>query len=320
MEEPGMMEIKKAVMNVEEENLKLVKMLKWPEGKVDVILDTDTYNEVDDQFALAYMLRSEEKLNVKAVYAAPFFNQKSNGPEDGMLKSYDEIGKMLKLLDREDMMDKVYLGSRQFLPSETEPVQSEAANDLARRAMDYTQENPLYVLAIGAITNISSALLINPEIKDRMVVVWLGGNGFEWPDNYEFNARQDVAAVRVLLGCGVPVVLLPCRGVVSAFSVSGPELEYWLRGKNELCDYLVETTLEYAKEKGYPDVWTKPIWDVTTVGWLLNRDYFMDRLVPSPIAEYDHKWAFDQSRHMIRYVYYINRDLLFQDLFRKLVK
>ena len=320
MEEPGMMEIKKAVMNVEEENLKLVKMLKWPEGKVDVILDTDTYNEVDDQFALAYMLRSEEKLNVKAVYAAPFFNQKSNGPEDGMLKSYDEIGKMLKLLDREDMMDKVYLGSRQFLPSETEPVQSEAANDLARRAMDYTQENPLYVLAIGAITNISSALLINPEIKDRMVVVWLVGNGFEWPDNYEFNARQDVAAVRVLLGCGVPVVLLPCRGVVSAFSVSGPELEYWLRGKNELCDYLVETTLEYAKEKGYPDVWTKPIWDVTTVGWLLNRDYFMDRLVPSPIAEYDHKWAFDQSRHMIRYVYYINRDLLFQDLFRKLVK
>ncbi|WP_242984509.1 nucleoside hydrolase [Clostridium sp. chh4-2] len=314
------MEIKKAVMNVEEENLKLVKMLKWPEGKVDVILDTDTYNEVDDQFALAYMLRSEEKLNVKAVYAAPFFNQKSNGPEDGMLKSYDEIGKMLKLLDREDMMDKVYLGSRQFLPSETKPVQSDAANDLARRAMDYTQENPLYVLAIGAITNISSALLINPEIKDRMVVVWLGGNGFEWPDNYEFNARQDVAAVRVLLGCGVPVVLLPCRGVVSAFSVSGPELEYWLRGKNELCDYLVETTLEYAKEKGYPDVWTKPIWDVTTVGWLLNRDYFMDRLVPSPIAEYDHKWAFDQSRHMIRYVYYINRDLLFQDLFRKLVK
>ena len=320
MEEPGMMEIKKAVMNVEEENLKLVKMLKWPEGKVDVILDTDTYNEVDDQFALAYMLRSEEKLNVKAVYAAPFFNQKSNGPEDGMLKSYDEIGKMLKLLDREDMMDKVYLGSRQFLQSETKPVQSDAANDLARRAMDYTQENPLYVLAIGAITNISSALLINPEIKDRMVVVWLGGNGFEWPDNYEFNARQDVAAVRVLLGCGVPVVLLPCRGVVSAFSVSGPELEYWLRGKNELCDYLVETTLEYAKEKGYPDVWTKPIWDVTTVGWLLNRDYFMDRLVPSPIAEYDHKWAFDQSRHMIRYVYYINRDLLFQDLFRKLVK
>lgn len=320
MEEPGMMEIKKAVMNVEEENLKLVKMLKWPEGKVDVILDTDTYNEVDDQFALAYMLRSEEKLNVKAVYAAPFFNQKSNGPEDGMLKSYDEIGKMLKLLDREDMMDKVYLGSRQFLQSETRPVQSEAANDLARRAMDYTQENPLYVLAIGAITNISSALLINPEIKDRMVVVWLGGNGFEWPDNYEFNARQDVAAVRVLLGCGVPVVLLPCRGVVSAFSVSGPELEYWLRGKNELCDYLVETTLEYAKEKGYPDVWTKPIWDVTTVGWLLSRDYFMDRLVPSPIAEYDHKWAFDQSRHMIRYVYYINRDLLFQDLFRKLVK
>jgi hypothetical protein len=32
----------------------LIQKLKWPVGKVRVVLDTDTYNEVDDQFALAY--------------------------------------------------------------------------------------------------------------------------------------------------------------------------------------------------------------------------------------------------------------------------
>ena len=40
------------------------KNLSVPEGKIDVLLDTDTFNEVDDQFALAYMLASYDKLNV----------------------------------------------------------------------------------------------------------------------------------------------------------------------------------------------------------------------------------------------------------------
>ena len=41
-------------------------------GRLDMVLDTDTYNEVDDQFALVYALKSVERLNVQAVYAAPF--------------------------------------------------------------------------------------------------------------------------------------------------------------------------------------------------------------------------------------------------------
>jgi len=39
-----------------------------------VVLDTDTYNEVDDQFALAHLLLAPELVRLEAVYAAPFFN------------------------------------------------------------------------------------------------------------------------------------------------------------------------------------------------------------------------------------------------------
>lgn len=91
-----------------------LKNLLPPEGNVDVVLDTDTYNEVDDQFAIAYMLNSPE-LNPVAIYAAPFFNDKSTGPEDGMEKSYDEIFHILKLAGRTDMNDKVYKGAREYL-------------------------------------------------------------------------------------------------------------------------------------------------------------------------------------------------------------
>ena len=63
-----------------------IEMLKPPTNRpIRMVLDTDTYNEIDDQFALVYALISPE-LNVEAVYAAPFSNQRSTGPKDGMEK------------------------------------------------------------------------------------------------------------------------------------------------------------------------------------------------------------------------------------------
>ena len=58
-----------------------------PDGLIDMILDTDTYNEIDDQFAVSYMLAAPERLRVRAICAAPFHNEKSTGPADGMEKS-----------------------------------------------------------------------------------------------------------------------------------------------------------------------------------------------------------------------------------------
>lgn len=306
----------------EVDDAKMIRRLEKPKGKVDVVLDTDTYNEVDDQYALSYLIKSDDKLTLKAIYAAPFFNEKSSGPADGMEKSYHEIMNVLTLIEREDLKEHVYRGSTRYLPSETQPVISDAANDLAERAMQYSEENPLYVIAIGAITNIASALLIKPEIKDRIVLIWLGGNALNWPDNYEgeFNLLQDIAGARIVFGCGVPLVQLPCMGVVSAFTTSGPELEYHLRGKNKLCDYLVDITTKEATAGSKVPTWTRIIWDVTTVGWLLDGDFMDDRLEHSPIPGYDSHYAFDSRRHLFKYVYNIKRDNLFADLFKKLSK
>ena len=81
-------------------NEQLLKNLQVPAGPIDVVLDTDTYNEIDDQFALSYLLRSGEKLTVKALCAAPFFNENSPPPEDGMERSYREIFNLLHLAER----------------------------------------------------------------------------------------------------------------------------------------------------------------------------------------------------------------------------
>ncbi len=293
----------------------LIKALNVPEGPVDVVLDTDAYNEIDDQFAIAYLMRSPE-LCTKAIYAAPFFNEKSSGPEDGMLRSYDEIFKVLGLMGEST---EVYKGSAGYLADEKTPVISPAAEDLCRRAKEYTPERRLYVVAIGAITNIASAILMDPGITGRIAVVWLGGHGMDFHDTKEFNLIQDVAAARVVMGSGVPFVQLPCYGVVTAFSTSRPELEYWLKGKNPLADYLCRNTIEAAESYASGTAWSRVIWDVTAVAWLLNRgDRFMlSRLQPVSLPAYDGQYERCPASHLMRYVYHINRDALLTDLFTK---
>lgn len=297
-----------------------LKNLSVPTGCVDAILDTDAYNEIDDQFAIAYLLRAKDKVNTLGFCAAPFLNERSVSPEDGMEKSHQEIMKLLRLARREDMVPHVYRGSCRYLPDEKTPVESPAARYIVKEALAHTPENPLYVVAIGAITNVASALLMEPAIKENIVIVWLGGHGHHLARNDEFNLVQDIAAARVIFGCGAPVVQLPCNGVVTHFAASRYELEHWLLGKSDLCTYLVENTIEAAESYAAGKPWTRIIWDVTAVAWLLDRENrFMDSdLRPSPIPEYDNRYAFDQGRHLIRYVNRVYRDDLFADLFEKL--
>jgi inosine-uridine nucleoside N-ribohydrolase len=239
-----------------------------------------------------------------------------------MEKSYEELKKIITLAGNVEFLDKIYRGSTRYLPDERTPVESEAARFMSELANDYSPEKPLYIVAIGAITNVASAILMNPAMKENTVIVWLGGHAQHHVDNNEFNLRQDVAAARIIFGCGVPFVQLPCCGVVDKFATSRPELEYWLKGKNALCDYLVENTIEEAESYAAGKPWTRVIWDVTAVAWLLNDDgsFMQSVLKHSPIPEYDNRYAYDDRRHFFTYVYSINRDRLFRELFDKLSK
>lgn len=300
-------------------NEQRIKNLSVPKGSVDVILDTDAYNEIDDQFAIAYLLRSKNKLNTKAIYAAPFLNDKSVSPKDGMEKSYDEILNLLSLMN--ETLD-VLKGSERYLENETTPVVSAAAQDLAERVKKYSPENPLYVVAIGAITNIASAILLNSEVAENTVVIWLGGHAHHYHHTKEFNMYQDVAAARVVMQSGVPFVQLPCMGVVSQFTVSKPELEFWLVGKNKLADYLAKNAIKEADSYATGTAWTRVIWDVTAVAWLLNdSERFMEsRMLPVPVPTYDHFYAFNYNGYPMRYIFNIKRDSLMNDLFKKLTE
>lgn len=302
--------------------MQVLKNLEPPQKMIDAVLDTDTYNEVDDQFALVYMLKSDDRINLRAIYAAPFHNEKSDSPADGMKKSYDEIIKILDLLNMQSYKENVYRGSQNYMKDEKTPVESDAMRDLINRARKYTLDNPLYVVCIGTITNVASAIAAAPDIAGKIVVIWLGGHDINSNNGCrEFNMMQDIAAARVIFGCAAPVVQLPCNGVVSSFAISSLELDFWLKGKNRICDYLVDIVMKEQEDVlGKP--WSRIIWDVTAVAWLLNdNDKFMDSVLkPCCMPEYDMRYAHGGELKIIRYVNYIKRDALFEDLINKLTK
>ncbi len=299
---------------------KRIKNLMPPMGIVDAVLDTDAYNEVDDQYAIAYMLKSPERVFLKAIYAAPFSNSKSqyNGGK-GMELSYNEIKNILALTKSDK---PIYRGSESFLSNESTPVCSEAAEHLAKIAMDYSKERPLYVVAIGAITNIASSILINPEIRERIVVIWLGGHARHYSDTKEFNMYQDIAAARVVMGSGVPFVQLPCMGVVSEFRLSHAEIEKWLLNKTPLSDYLGRYTVKEAESYAKGKPWTRIIWDVCAVAWLFNENgrFMRSRKEKILLPDYNGLYEKESVSLTMEYVYCINRDELMCDLIKRITE
>ncbi len=291
-----------------------LERLMPPAAAVRLALDTDAFNEIDDQFAVTYAALSPERMRVEAFYAAPFLNARSTSPEDGMEKSYDEILRLLSRLGRRPE-GRTFRGSTRYLDTR-DPEDSPAARDLVKRAMA-AADAPLYVAAIGAITNVANALLIEPRLVERIVVVWLGGQPEHWADTREFNLGQDMTAARVVLDCGVPLIRIPCYGVASHLLMSLPELEQHLRGTGPIGEYLIEIFRDYREDHF---AFAKELWDLSAVACLVNPTWTPSRLAPSPVLRDDCTWGFDPARHVIRTVTFVHRNPIFRDLFLKIAK
>lgn len=295
-----------------------LEMLQWRDGLIDIILDTDAATEVDDPFAIAYLLLSPERFRLQAIYAAPFaMNERAQDPAVGMEMSYKEILHMMRLCHKEHICP-VYRGAEKWLTEAVDKVhvESQATEDLLQRSRSYTASNPLYVLGIGAGTNIALALLQDPSIIDRIVVIWLAGDDFHNSPN-AYNVYQDKKAAQVILDSGVPFLYVPCNYVTSHMITSVPELEACIGGKNQLCDYLVKIVREYGTDLF---AWGKTIWDLGAAGILYKKKWSKWEIGPAPIITEQLTFSYDPTRHLIACVRSLDRDAIFRDALQKFAK
>lgn len=242
-------------------------------------------------------------------------------PDEGMRRSRRAIEAVFDVLDLPHA-GRVFDGSTRYLHGDTDAERSDAAEHLVALARASPPEQPLYVVAIGCVTNIANALRMAPEIAEDIVVVWTAGYPSHAPQpNYAFNLEQDMVASTLLLDSGVPLVYLPGYHVGAQLRLSHPEAALHLRGRGALGEHLYRL---YTHNPLWPMLGIESlhghswvIWDLINIAWLLNPDWVPSELVRTPRLRSDRRWARGRMRPPMREAHAVQRDAIFRDLFAK---
>ena len=279
--------------------------------KINVILDTDTYNECDDSFALAYMLKSQDIFNINAITIAPFSHQSKNvNPKDSQELSYQEVLRICKWLDF-DTTDKLFKGSIDYLQNDYNED-----NDAVLKIIELALKNDkTYIMAIGAITNIALAIKKESKIINKIEVIWLGGHSLLQKDNWEFNFRQDVKAVKLVFDSKVKLTIIPCQNVASNLRTSIFELKHYLNDKNSLCNYLIN---RFYNDGYHGEQESRVLWDISVVAYMINKEWFKSLDISCPNIKEDTTYELTTNNHKITMINYLDANKIYQDLFKKL--
>lgn len=319
-------------------------MLAPPRGRIAVVIDTDLTNEIDDEFALIYALLVPEKLDVQAVYAAPHSiwpalidTGTSVLDRRGLLQQLEDLGLTLDQVPQtdparnmqaafdmgvrvRDLMGadfEVFTGAPAYMPDADSPVGSDAVDDLIARARE-DRDGPLYVVSLGAITNVASALVTAPDIVDDIVVVWTSAYPTFWDrPNASYNLAQDLPAARVVLDSGVPFVYLPGFYVGEELRVTLPEMQAYVQGRGPVGEFLYELYDNHPLFGGH-FARSKVLWDLVPFAWLVEPDWLHTELVATPRLDETLRWQPRSDAPLMREALDVSRDKVFADLYTRL--
>ena len=283
--------------------------------KKKVVLDTDAYNEIDDQYAIAYCYLSE-RIDLLSVHAALFVHNEGDSTEAGMLQSYEEAKKVLSLTDAE-YKTPVLKGCPETIDKTGSWVDSEATRRLIEIA--HESDEIVYVLAIGTGTNVASSLLLDPSIKDKICVIWLACSQLHVYTPVDYNLEQDYKAGQVLFDSGVPLIIVPGCWVTSVLR-SDIENTRALLGYNPICDYLAKITEDRYNMVGRPEGWARTIWDLGAPAIIENPECCQFDIIKAPVLTDERLYAFSDDRHEMIMVNNMDRDPVFEKAWATLKK
>ena len=239
----------------------------YGQGKQPVILDADTGNEVDDLYAIARVL-IEPSWDVLALNATQW--QTSHWAEPQSMENSHRLNQVL--LGHMGLSVKTRRGGAARMYDWGDKAQhSAAAYEIIQQAKAMPEGQKLTVIALGALTNVASAVYIDPSIESRMRLYWLGTN-YDFEEGIlnrtDFNSVMDVQALDVLLHSDVEMHVMP-HSVAIGMDFSYAETEAQLRGKHPLGDYLVDRWYQHLdglRKRRW-------IWDLALVEAMIHPEW-----------------------------------------------
>jgi purine nucleosidase len=179
-------------------------------SKHHILIDTDIGDDIDDALALALALRSSEieLLGVTTVFG--------DTQKRALLAAH-----VLRVFGREDIPVAAGQQMPHLLRHRPSGVPQAAILDTCVTSYELspysgpeliiqaatTHHGNLILLCLGPLTNVATALIIEPRLflAIRNIVMVGGTSGFPLP---EWNVRSDAQAAKIILASGIPVTLL----------------------------------------------------------------------------------------------------------------
>lgn len=283
---------------------RVVPVIPPKDELINVIIDTDAKNEIDDQWALTLALLSPERFNILGIVGATFAWA---GPHS-IQKSVDEIDTLL-ILTKQSGEIPVYPGSHP-LRYRYEPSHSEGVDFIIEKAMQASKENPLWIIGLGAATDIASAFLKEPAIAERIVVFWHLRT--KWPDKcWNFNVFGDPHAARLLFDSPMSFVLFDTGTYLYC---PMEESEEMVKPYGAIGEYIHNIRIG----SDYYSSPTKGFFDLGDIAALLDPGLAYYEEVSCPEVDFDLSYKFTGKKGKILRCYHVDRDKTFQLLYDKL--
>jgi len=271
--------------------------------KVKLIFDTDANNELDDQFAIAYMLLNGDTFDVKGITVNATRN------DTDVQGHYDEAERIMQLCNLKDSLPllKGAEGNFMKISENFDPLQYDG-QDGVDFILEETKKDSVIIVAVGKLTNIALALKKDPSFAKRTKIVWLGSN---YPEPGEYNQDNDTLAMNYVLNSKIPFEMVTVRygkpSGTDAVSVTKAEVEEKMAGigprANEpiigrhggtfhnFGDYAADLFDHIFDHMGTLQITpSRPLFDMVALCVLKNADWGETKSIPCPIL-IDNRWV-----------------------------
>ncbi len=247
--------------------------------KIRIIIDADTGNEVDDLFAISRALIAPE-FEVVGLNSTQW--QNSHWAVDNTLENSHRLNvRILSYLGLGSIAHPRGSHYRLYDWGQDVAQHSAAAYHIIREAHQSTPENKLTVFALGALTNVASALLIDPAIAPKMRLYCLG-TSYDFEQKFwkktDFNCLMDPHAINVVMDQENLELHITPVNIAADMNMTRERLNENFKGRDDLRGFLYDRWMNHM-DSGYN---SRVIWDLVPFYFLLQPGWMEEVMIETP--------------------------------------
>jgi purine nucleosidase len=279
----------------------------------DVIVTTDCGADIDDQFAIAYLLLLPQ-VHVKGIVT-------THAPS--LPKNADSSAACVK-----DVLGRLHLASPPpvFAGSGVplngrKPLRNPGVDFTVNTSGNYSPLNRLVIVTIGATTDVASAFLQDPTLGERVEILTMGFDS--WPKGMDpWNIKNDPLAYQVILDSSAPITIGGTEVCQKHLELDDKGAARLLQGHGEFAEWLntlfqdwVTHNADLVARVVSPHHWV--IWDTVVVAHLLG--FTTEHTYPRPTLNLgDLSFSFPKTEKTIRWITSIDQDRMWPDFVHRL--